>query len=70
VVVDILAPWHQDSYYWMISNIRNARYIGFFSDGIHPADDLDLVQYKVDDDMNVNLTDLERLLSRELTTRN
>ena len=66
VVVDILAPWHQDSYYWMISNIRNARYIGFFSEGIHPADDLDLVQFKVDQDITVNTGDLEKLLSREL----
>ena len=66
VVVDILAPWHQDSYYWMISNIRKARYIGFFSEGIHPADDLDLVQFKVDQDITVNTGDLEKLLSREL----
>ena len=67
VVIDILAPWHQDSYYWMISNIRDARSIGFCSEGMHPADDLDLVQYKVDADMTVNLADLEKLLSRELT---
>ena len=70
VVVDILAPWHQDSYYWMICNIRHARYIGFFSEGIHPADDLDLVQYKVDDDMKVNLEDLEKLLLKEIGNYN
>ncbi|HUR10513.1 MAG TPA: glycosyltransferase family 61 protein [Flavitalea sp.] len=69
VVVDILAPYHQDSYYWLISNIRGARYIGFFSEGTHPSDEEDLVKKKRDDDLLIDINEMRMLLSRELKTK-
>jgi capsular polysaccharide biosynthesis protein len=64
-VIDILAPYHQDGYYWMISNIRNSKYIGFFGEGEHPPDDLDLVRKKIDNDIYLNIDTMSKLLSRE-----
>lgn len=66
VVVDILAPYHQDGYYWMIANIRRLRYIGFFANGVHPHDEEDLVKNKRDDDIHVDVAKLHALLLREL----
>lgn len=66
VVIDILAPYHQDSYYWMISNIKRAKYIGFFAEGEHPSDQEDLVRNKRDDDLVVNIDEMKNLLQREL----
>lgn len=65
-VVDILAPYHQDAYYWMISNIRHSSYIGFFGEGAHPADDVDLVKRKIDEDLYLDLTKMRSLLQTEL----
>jgi capsular polysaccharide biosynthesis protein len=65
-VVDILAPYHQDGYYWMISNIRNSKYIGFFGEGKHPADNIDLVAEKVDDDIVLDLVKMKELLTSKL----
>jgi len=62
-VIDILAPYHQDPYYWMITNIRNSKYVGFFADGEHPADNVDLVKLKIDEDLHLNLQEMERLLN-------
>lgn len=67
VVIDLLAPYHQDCYYWLISNIKSARYIGFFSEGEHPSDDIDLVKNKVDNDLTIDISKLRELLTRELT---
>jgi hypothetical protein len=61
-VVDILAPFHQDAYYWQISNLCHGRYIGFFAEGDHPDDDLDLVKLNIDDDLIINVTQLNELL--------
>lgn len=61
-VIDILAPFHQDSYYWQISNLCQGRYIGFFAEGDHPDDDLDLVKLNIDDDLIVNVSELNKLL--------
>jgi capsular polysaccharide biosynthesis protein len=65
-VVDILAPYHQDGYYWMMSNIRNSKYIGFFGEGEHPNDDLDLVKSKIDNDIYLDLNKMKNLFSNEL----
>jgi capsular polysaccharide biosynthesis protein len=65
-VVDILAPYHQDGYYWMMSNIRNSKYIGFFAEGPHPPDDLDLVKNKIDDDLQLDIGKLRQLLTEEI----
>lgn len=65
-IVDILAPYHQDGYYWMMANIRNSKYIGFFGEGAHPKDDLDLVKNKIDDDIYLDLNKMKNLLSNEL----
>jgi capsular polysaccharide biosynthesis protein len=61
-VLDILAPLHQDTYYWMICNQRKASYIGFFAEGNHPPDDLDLVKNSVDNDLLLDLKKLETAL--------
>lgn len=66
VVVDLLAPHHQDCYYWLISNIRASRYIGFFSEGEHPDDEVDLVRNKVNENLKINIHQLQKLLTREL----
>lgn len=66
VVVDILAPYHQDAYYWQISNICKSSYIGIFSYGSHPDDDLDLVKHKIDDDLLIDIASLTELLIQKL----
>jgi len=66
VIVDLLAPYHQDCYYWLISNLRQSRYIGFFSEGQHPDDNFDLVKNKIDNDLYINVEQLKSLLDREL----
>jgi capsular polysaccharide biosynthesis protein len=65
-VVDILAPYHQDGYYWMICNIRNSKYIGFFGEGSHPDDKLDLVKKKIDVDIYLDLNKMQNLFFNEL----
>jgi capsular polysaccharide biosynthesis protein len=54
-VLDIMAPFHQDPYYWMITNQRKAKYVALFAEGDHPADELDLVKNKVDNDLLIDL---------------
>ena len=66
VVVDILMPYHQDAYYWQITNIRGGRYIGFFGAGEHPDDDVDLVANKIDEDIHIDMEQMRTLLNREL----
>jgi capsular polysaccharide biosynthesis protein len=61
-VLDIMAPYHQDPYYWMICNNRKARYVALFSEGAHPPDDFDLVKHKVDDDLHIDLEKLKKAL--------
>ena len=61
-VLDIMAPYHQDPYYWMICNCRKARYVALFSEGAHPPDDFDLVKHKVDDDLVINMEKLKKAL--------
>lgn len=58
-VIDILAPYHQDPYYWMICNQRSAKYIGLFAEGDHPDDNLDLVKFGKDDDLYIDINKLE-----------
>lgn len=53
-VLDIMASFHQDPYYWMICNQRKSKYVGLFSEGIHPPDNLDLVKNKRDDDLYID----------------
>ncbi|HEX8333436.1 MAG TPA: hypothetical protein VF622_12480, partial [Segetibacter sp.] len=65
-IIDILAPYHQDCYYWLISNQKAAKYIGFFSEGDHPNDDDDLVKLSVDKDLLIDIPKLKQLLEREL----
>jgi Glycosyltransferase 61 len=61
-VLDIMAPWHQDTYYWMICNQRNSNYVAIFSEGEHPADNVDLVKQKKDDDLFIDLNKLKKAL--------
>jgi capsular polysaccharide biosynthesis protein len=61
-VLDIMAPFHQDPYYWMICNQRKAKYVALFSEGEHPSDDLDLVKRKVDSDLIIDLDKLKHAL--------
>ena len=61
-VLDILAPYHQDPYYWMICNQRKAKYVALFSEGEHPPDDLDLVRRKVDEDLLIDMDLLRNAL--------
>lgn len=61
-VLDIMAPYHQDPYYWMICNQRKARYVALFSEGPHPPDDFDLVKHKVDEDLLIDLSKLKKAL--------
>jgi capsular polysaccharide biosynthesis protein len=65
-VVDILAPYHQDAYYWQISNLCDSSYIGFFAEGSHPEDDVDLVKLKIDDDLIINISSLTEILNKKL----
>jgi hypothetical protein len=65
-VLDILAPYHQDPYYWMICNQRKSKYVALFAEGAHPSDDLDLVKNKVDADLIIDLDKLKAAL-REIT---
>ena len=57
-----LAPYHQDPYYWMMCNRRDATYVGLFAEGEHPDDDLDLVRNKIDDDLRIDIPKLRRSL--------
>jgi capsular polysaccharide biosynthesis protein len=61
-VLDIMAPYHQDPYYWMIANQRNARYVALFAEGPHPNDDVDLVKKKVDSDLLIDIAKLKEAL--------
>ena len=61
-VVDILAPYHQDGYYWQIANICGAKYIGFFAEGAHPNDDIDLVRVNIDNDLLIDMAKLEIMI--------
>ncbi len=61
-VLDIMAPYHQDPYYWMICNQRGAKYVALFAEGKHPADELDLVTEKVDDDLLIDMGKLKKAL--------
>jgi len=61
-VLDIMAPYHQDAYYWMMCNGRGAEYAALFSEGEHPPDDLDLVRNKVDDDLMIDIVKLKEAL--------
>ena len=61
-VLDIMAPYHQDPYYWMICNSRDATYAAIFSEGDHPPDDLDLVKQKVDHDLLIDIDKLKKAL--------
>lgn len=61
-VLDIMAPYHQDPYYWMITNSRGGLYVALFSEGDHPADDLDLVRNKIDDDLLIDIHKLKKAL--------
>lgn len=63
-VIDILAPFHQDGYYWQISNICNGNYIGFFAEGDHPDDNLDLVKANIDSDIYIDIHQLKTLLKQ------
>lgn len=65
-VIDILAPYHQDAYYWQITNICEGFYTGFFAEGSHPDDDVDLVKKKLDEDLLVNTSLLSDLLKEKL----
>lgn len=61
-VLDILAPYHQDTYYWMMANQRSSFYVGLFSEGVHPPDDLDLVVNKVDEDLHIDIDKMKMAL--------
>jgi capsular polysaccharide biosynthesis protein len=61
-VLDILAPYHQDPYYWMICNLRKSKYVGLFAEGMHPPDNADLVKRKVDLDLQIDLEKLKLAL--------
>jgi capsular polysaccharide biosynthesis protein len=63
-VLDIMAPYHQDSYYWMMCNQRKGKYVALFSEGKHPPDDLDLVKNKVDDDLLIDMKKLKEALDQ------
>ena len=65
-VVDILAPYHQDGYYWQITNICKGKYIGFFAEGEHPDDDLDLVRTSIDNNLIINIKSFDELLQNEI----
>lgn len=66
VVIDILAPYHQDGYYWQITNLCKGKYIGFFAEGEHPNDDLDLVRAHIDNDLFLDINGFEQLINKEL----
>ena len=57
-VLDMLAPYHQDGYYWMLCNQQNALYTALFAEGDHPPDDLDLVITKNDSDLLIDIKKL------------
>jgi hypothetical protein len=63
-VLDILAPRHQDPYYWMICNQRKATYVGLFAEGEHPLDTEDLVINKIDNDLLINLDKLNEAIQK------
>lgn len=66
IVIDILAPYHQDGYYWQITNLCKGKYIGFFANGEHPNDDLDLVQAHIDNDLFLDITGFEQMINKEI----
>ena len=61
-ILDILAPKHFDCYYWMITNNRASHYAYLFGKGEHLPDGTDLVQNKIDDNIDVDMNDLNTLL--------
>jgi len=63
-VLDIMAPYHQDPYYWMMCNQRKTKYVALFAEGEHPSDDLDLVKNKVDDDLLIDISKLKEALDQ------
>ena len=65
-VLDIMAPYHQDTYYWMITNQRKAKYVALFAEGEHPSDKVDLVKANVDNDLMIDI-DKFRLALNEVS---
>jgi capsular polysaccharide biosynthesis protein len=63
-VLDIMAPYHQDPYYWMMCNQRKGKYVALFAEGEHPPDGLDLVKNKIDDDLLIDITKLKEALDQ------
>jgi capsular polysaccharide biosynthesis protein len=61
-VLDIMAPYHQDPYYWMICNQRNSLYVALFAEGNHPGDEVDLVKMRIDHDLVIDITKLRKAL--------
>ena len=54
-VIDIVAPYHYDGYYWMISNKNNLKYALLFGSGDFPKYGADLVKHKVDNDIEIDI---------------
>jgi hypothetical protein len=61
-VLDIMDPYHQDAYYWMICNNRKAKYVALFSEGMHPDDNLDLVKNKINKDLYIDIDKFKQAL--------
>lgn len=63
-ILDILAPEHFDGYYWMITNNRKADYAYLFGKGKLLPNGTDLVQNKIDKNIDLNIDDLNIVLKR------
>ena len=60
-VVDLLPPFHLDSYYWIMTDQVGGQYAYLFGEGERQLGNKDLVRDKVDDDIHVDVPKLARI---------
>jgi capsular polysaccharide biosynthesis protein len=68
-VIDILAPKHLDPYYWILANFTGSAYSYIFGEGERLPEGTDLVRNKIDEDIQLNVAEFEKLLKKQTLIR-
>lgn len=63
-VIDIVAPYHVDPVYYILTNGVGGTYSYLFGEGERPSEDMDLVVKKVDSDILLDIGKLQRLCDK------
>lgn len=63
-VVDILAPKHLDPYYWILANLTGSTYGYIVGKGERLPEDTDLVRNKIDEDIQIDITEFFRIVKK------